>query len=60
MEMLYMLVDRTLIFMVWMESHIKVWGGVGRGDALCHSKSEVDIMVSSLFYPHNGYIDTEK
>ena len=55
-----MQVDWILVFMVWMEYRIEVWGGVGRGDALCHSKSEVDIMVSSLLYPHNGYIDTEK
>jgi hypothetical protein len=27
MEMSYMLVDRTLVFMVWMESHID---GLGR------------------------------
>ena len=47
----YIQADQTLVLMVWMESHIKVWGGVGRGDALRHLKSEVDIMASSLFYP---------
>jgi hypothetical protein len=45
----YMQADQTLVLMVWMESHIKVWGGVGRGDTSCHAKSKVDIMAISLF-----------
>ena len=49
MEMSYMQVDQTLVFMVWMESYIKVSVGVGRGDTLCHAKSKVDIMAISLF-----------
>ena len=49
--MSYMQVDWILVYMVWMESHIEVWGGVGGGDALRHSTSKVDIMVSSHFYP---------
>jgi hypothetical protein len=36
--------------MVWRESYIKVSGGVGRGDTLCHAKSKVDIIMDiSLF-----------
>ena len=33
-------VDWTLVFMVWMESHIEVWGVVVIGDTLCHAKSK--------------------
>ena len=45
----YMQADQTLVLMVWMEYHIKVWGGVGRGDTFCHTKRKVDIMTISLF-----------
>ena len=31
MEMSYTQADQTLVYMVWMESHIEVWGGVGSG-----------------------------
>ena len=61
MGMSYMQVDQTLVFMVWMESHIEGQGVVGRGDTLCHAKrTKLDIMVISLFQPHNAYTDTEK
>ena len=61
MEMSYMQADQALVFIVWMESHIEVWGVVRRGNTLCHAKStKVDIMVISLFQPHNAYTDTEK
>ena len=50
MGMSYMQADQTLVFMVWMEYHIEVWGVVRRGNTLCHAKSpKVDIMVISLF-----------
>jgi len=45
----HMQADQTLVLMVWMESHIEVWGVVGRGDTFCHTKSKVDIMAISLF-----------
>ena len=34
----YMQADQTLVFMVWIESIIEVWGGVGKGDTFCHTK----------------------
>ena len=52
--------EQTLVLMVWVEPHIKVWGGVGRGDTFCHTKSKVDIMAISLFQSHNSYTDTEQ
>ena len=38
MEMSYMQTDQTLVFMVWMESHIEVWGVVRRGNTLMPCK----------------------
>ena len=49
MEMTYMQAERTLVFMVWTESHIEVGGRIGRGDTLCHAQIKVDVMIIPLF-----------
>jgi len=51
MNVSYMQVDQTLVFMVWMESIIEVFGmrREEEGTHFAIQKSEVDIMVIPLF-----------
>ena len=50
MELSYMHIDWTLVFMVLMESHIEVLDRRRKiEETLCHAKSKVDIMVVLFF-----------